>query len=494
VQAALVAAFGLSSCAVGPNFKAPAAPQDARFVPAGQLPAETTSAPLPGGQTQRFVDGLDIPGQWWTLFQSPQLNALIERALKNSPTLESAQAALRQAKETVAAQRGSYYPSVSGAFESQRQKASGAAFGIPGFPASYFYNLDSASVNVSYTLDAFGGTRRQVEALQAQAEYQQFALEASYLTLTSNIVTAAVGEASLRAQIAATEQISKSQQSQLDIVNRRLGAGGASRADVLQQQSVLQSTLATLPLLRAQLAQQHNQLAAYMGALPAEYTDAGFDLESLSMPQDLPVSLPSKFVEQRPDLREYSALLHEATAQVGIATANMLPQITLTGSYGQDSGTIGDLFAASSNVWSLIGSLTQPIFKGGQLRHQRRAAVAAAQEAAANYKATVIVAFQNVSDTLYALSADADALAAQALAERTANQSLAIVQAQYQSGAASYVQVLTAQQTYQTATVALIKARAQRFADTAALFQALGGGWWNRGAALADIQKTREAP
>ena len=494
MQAALVAAFGLSSCAVGPNFKAPAAPQDARFVPAGQLPAETTSAPLPGGQTQRFVDGLDIPGQWWTLFQSPQLNALIERALKNSPTLESAQAALRQAKETVAAQRGSYYPSVSGAFESQRQKASGAAFGIPGFPASYFYNLDTASVNVSYTLDAFGGTRRQVEALQAQAEYQQFALEASYLTLTSNIVTAAVGEASLRAQIAATERISQSQQSQLDILNRRLGAGGASRADVLQQQSILQGTLASLPPLRAQLAQQHNQLAAYTGALPAEYTDAGFDLESLTMPQDLPVSLPSKFVEQRPDLREYSALLHEATAQVGIATANMLPQITLTGSYGQDSPTMGDLFAASSNVWSLIGSLTQPIFKGGQLRHQRRAAVAAAQEAAANYKATVVVAFQNVSDTLYALSADAEALAAQALAERTADQSLTIVQAQYQAGAASYVQVLTAQQTYQTAAVALIKARAQRFADTAALFQALGGGWWNRPEALADIQKPREAP
>jgi len=484
----------LSSCAVGPNFKAPPAPPNARFVPAGQLPAETAAAPLPGGQAQRFVDGQDIPGQWWTLFQSAQLNALIERALKNSPTLESAQASLRQAKELAAAQRGSYYPSVSGAFESQRQKASGAAFGIPGFPSSYFYNLDTASVNVSYTLDAFGGTRRQVEALQAQAEYQQFALEASYLTLTANIVTTAVNEASLRAQIAATEQISQSQQSQLSIVTRRLGAGGASRADVLQQQAVLQSTLASLPVLRAQLAQQHNQLAAYLGSLPADYTDADFELDSLAMPQDLPVSLPSKFVEQRPDVREYSALLHEATAQVGIATANMLPQITLTGSYGQSSSTLDNLFASSSNVWSLIGSLTQPLFKGGQLRHQRRAAVAAAQEAAANYRATVVVAFQNVSDTLYALSADADALAAQALAERTAAESLTMVQAQYQSGAASYVQVLSAQQNYQTAAVALIKARAQRFADTAALFQALGGGWWNRSEALADIQKTREAP
>jgi NodT family efflux transporter outer membrane factor (OMF) lipoprotein len=486
----------LASCAVGPNFKAPDAPRDARFVAAGQLPAETAATALPGGQAQRFVDGLDIPGQWWTLFQSVELNALIERALKNSPTLEAAQAALRQAKESAAAQRGSYYPSVSAAVQSERQKASGAAFGIPGFPSSYFYNLDSASVNVSYTLDAFGGVRRQVESVQAQAEYQQFALEASYLALTANIVTAAVNDASLRAQIAATEQIAKSQQSQLDIIARRVAVGAASRADVLQQQAVLQSTLATLPALRSQLAATRNQLAVYTGALPADYSDADLDLDSLNIPQDLPVSLPSKFVEQRPDIREYSALLHQATAQVGIATANMLPQITLTGSVGQDASTWSNLFSAGSNVWSLIGSLSQPIFKGGQLKHQRRAAVAAAQEAAANYKATVLTAFQNVSDALYALKGDADALAAEALAERAAAESLTLVQAQYKNGAASYVQVLSAQQSYQTAAVALVKARALRYADTAALFQALGGGWWNRNEALANSSndKPREAP
>jgi NodT family efflux transporter outer membrane factor (OMF) lipoprotein len=475
-----LAAGLLAGCAVGPNFKTPAPPHTAGYVPAGQLPPTTTSAPLPGGAAQRFIDGLDIPGQWWTLFQSAQLNALIERALANSPTLEAAQAALRQANENLAAQRGSYYPSVSGSVESQRQKASGASFGIPGFPASYFYNLDTASVNVSYTLDAFGGTRRQVEALKAQAEYEQFALEASYLTLTANIVTAAVNEASLRAQIGATEDIARSQQTQLDIVKRRVTAGGASRADVLQQQATLQSTLASLPPLRSQLAQQRNQLATYVGDLPADYMGGEFKLESLTMPLDLPVSLPSKLVEQRPDVREYSALLHEATAQVGVATANMLPQITLTGSFGQDASSFSNIFSPAANVWSLIGSLTQPLFKGGQLTHQRRAAVAAAQEAAANYKVTVITAFQNVSDTLYALQGDADALAAQTTAERSAADSLTTVQAQYKSGAASYVQVLSAEQTYQTAAVALVKARAQRYADTAALFQALGGGWWNR--------------
>src|SRR6202163_2110876 len=269
---AAVAAAILNACAVGPNFKAPETPHTAGFAPAGQIAPETAAAPLPGGQAQRFVADMDIPGQWWTLFQSAQLNTLIERALKNSPTLQAAQAALRQANEIAAAQRGSYYPSVSGALESQRQKASGAAFGVPAFSGSYYYNVQTASVNVSYTLDAFGGTRRQVEALQAQAEYQQFALEASYLTLTANIVTAAVNEASLRAQIAATDDLARSQQRQLDITQRRFTAGAASRAEVLQQQSTLQATLATLPALRSQLAQQRNQLAAYTGAFPSDYS------------------------------------------------------------------------------------------------------------------------------------------------------------------------------------------------------------------------------
>ncbi len=480
VAVGALAAALLPSCAVGPDFKAPQAPKDAGFVAPDKLAPATAAAPGPDGQPQHFVEGMDIPGQWWTLFQSAELNALIERALAHSPTLQAAQAALRQANETALAERGSYYPSVSGNVTSERQKASGAAVGIPGFPSSYFYNLQTASVNVSYTLDAFGGIRRQVEALNAQAEYQQYALEASYLTLTSNIVAAAVNEASLRAQIAATEDIARSQQQQLDITQRRVTAGGASRADVLQQQATLQATLATLPTLRSALAQQRNQLAAYVGDLPTEYFGGAFSLDSLHMPQDLPVSLPSKFVEQRPDVREYSALLHEATAEVGIATANMLPQITLTGSYGQEAATFSNLFSPGSNVWSLIGSLTQPIFKGGQLKHQRRAAVAAAQEAAANYQATVITAFENVSNTLYALQADAEALAAESAAEQAAADSLALVQSQYKSGAVSFVQVLSSEQTYQSAAVALVKARAQRYADTAALFQALGGGWWNR--------------
>jgi NodT family efflux transporter outer membrane factor (OMF) lipoprotein len=470
----------LASCAVGPNFKEPSAPVNAGYRPPDNpLPATTGAAPLPGGEAQRFVDGLDIPGQWWTLFQSSDLNELIDRALKHNPTLESVQAALKQANENVAAQRGAFYPSLSGSFQSQRDDASLEAVGLPG-NGSYLYTLNSATVNVSYTLDAFGGIRRQVEALKAQADYERYSLEASYLSLTANVVTAAITEASLRAQIDATQDIARSQQSQLDITGRRVTAGGASRADVLQQQATLQATLATLPGLKTQLAQERNLLATYVGALPNEYVGVEFHLDSLHLPLDLPLSVPSKLVEQRPDVRQYSSLLHQATAQVGVATANMLPQLTLTGSYGQDAAKFSDLLSPSSVVWSIAGSITQPLFKGGQLLHQRRAAVAAAQQAAANYRATVLTAFQNVADSLLALEGDAETLAAENSAERSAAGSLELVQAQYKAGGASYLQVLAAEQTYQNAAVALVKARAQRFTDTAALFQALGGGWWNR--------------
>jgi NodT family efflux transporter outer membrane factor (OMF) lipoprotein len=488
-------ALVLAGCAVGPDFKKPAAPAHAGYTPAGSAPASATaSAPGAGGEAQHFVDGLDIPGQWWTLFQSPDLNGLIERALKQNPTLESAQAALRQADENVAAERGALLPSLSGTYEAQRNRSTLAQFGLPGSGA-YYYTLNNAQVNVSYTIDAFGGIRRQIEALQAQADYARYSLEASYLALTANVVTAAVSEASLRAQVAAQEDIAHAQQAQLDITQRRFTAGGASKADVLLQQSTLQATLAALPQLRTQLAQERDLLATYVGSLPNEYSAAPFNLDTLKLPVDLPVSLPSKLVEQRPDVLEYSALLHQATAQIGVATANMLPQLTLTGSYGGVAQShFADMFSPSSVVWGIAGKIAQPLFQGGQLMHQRRAAVAAAQEAAANYKATVLTAFQNVADSLLALSGDADVLAAQTAAERSAAGSLDLTRAQYKAGGASQLQVLTAEQTYQNAAVALVKARAQRFTDTAALFQALGGGWWNRNDALADISSTPRSP
>jgi NodT family efflux transporter outer membrane factor (OMF) lipoprotein len=468
----------LAGCAVGPDFKTPAAPAGKGYVPEA-LPPTTANSAAAGGEAQRFIAGLDIPGQWWTLFQSPQLNALIERAFAHNPTLEAAQAALWQANENVAAERGAYYPSVSGTLQSEREKASGAAFGLPQF-GSFIYTLNEASVSVSYGLDLFGGTRREVESLQAQSDYQRFALEASYLSLTANIVTTAVSEAAVREQIRQTEDIAASQQTQLDIIQRRVTAGAASRTDVAQQQATLANTLATLPPLRTQLAQYRNQLATYVGELPADYQAGVFSLDSLTLPAQLPLSVPSRLVDQRPDVRQYSAQLHQATAQVGVATANMLPQITLSGSYGGEAPRFADLFNPASVVWSLVGAVTQPIFEGGTLRHRRRAAVAAAQQAAAMYKQTVLGAFQEVANTLVALQGDADAFAASDAAQRAAAESLHLITSQYKSGGASYTQVLTSEQTYQSATITLVKARALRYADTAALFQALGGGWWNR--------------
>ncbi len=473
---ALALACLLGGCAVGPDYKTPQAPLGAGYAPDATV-AHTSAAPVAGGNPQHFVNGLDIPGQWWTLYHSTALNRLIDQALKNSPTLDSAQAALREANENLAAGGGAYFPTVSASLSPEREKINGALQGLSYNPIFTLYN---AQVNVSYTIDAFGGTRRQVESLQAQADYQRYSLEASYLSLTANVVTGAINEASLREQIAATEAIVRSEQAQLDIVERQVQAGAASRADVLQQQSLLATEEATLPVLRSQLVQQRNQLATYVGAMPADFHDVDIKLDDLTLPDSLPVSLPSQLVAQRPDIREYDALLHEATANVGIATANMLPQITLSGAYGRESLGYGSLFSPSSMVWSAISSLTQPIFEGGTLKHKRSAAVAAAQEAADNYRSTVLAAFQNVSNALYALQADADALQSDAVAERAAADSLTIVQARFRTGADTYVQVLTAQQNYQNALIALVKARAQRYADTAALFQALGGGWWNQ--------------
>ena len=480
----IAAALSLAAtgCAVGPNFRAPPPPATRRYLPA-PLPSRTASAPVAGGQAQRFVAARDIPGDWWTLFRSPQLNALIARALRHNPNLAAAQAALRQADEQLAAGRGSFFPAVTGSLGAQRSQASGAAFGSP---HPILYTLNSATVNVSYTLDAFGGVRRQVEALRAQAEYQRFSLEAAYLTLTANIVTAAVDEASLRAQIDATRRIAAAQRTDLAILRKRLALGGASRVDVLQQQSFLAATLATLPPLEEARAQERNLLATYTGSPPADFAGGRIDLDELTLPRDLPVTLPSRLVEQRPDVRAYAALLHEATAEVGVATANLLPHITLSGDYGGEGVRFADIFSPAAAIWSIAASVGQPIFEGGTLLHTRRAAVAAAQGAAANYKATVLTAFQNVADVLVALEADARSVAADATAARSASQSLGLVRLQYKTGAASMPQVLIAEQADQSARIALVKARAQRFADTAALFQALGGGWWHRHDAKSD--------
>ncbi len=473
--AALGVAALLGGCTVGPDFVAPKPPPVSGYSRQAQ-PPRTAAADVAGGEAQAFVRGLDIPGQWWTLFHSPELSQIIAAALKGNPGVQAAQARLREAKEQLYASEGAFLPTVSANAATTRERISGASLGAPG--TTSLFTLNSASVSVSYLLDIWGGTRRAVESLAAQAEYERFELEASDLTLTSNIVTAAVEEASLRAQIGATQDIITIESQVLAGLQREFAIGAAANTAVLAQAAALAQARGQLPPLQKQLAQTRDQLTAYLGRLPSDELRETFTLASLHLPETIPVSLPAKLVEQRPDIRAAEAQLHEASAEIGVATANMLPQITLSASFGSE--TTAALFSPGSAVWNLGAGLAQPIFEGGKLLHLRRAAVAAFDAAAAQYRDTVITAFQNVADALRALQADADAVSAQAAAERAAADSLDASRRQFRIGAISYLSLLNAEQTYQQARISLVEAEAGRYSDTAALFQALGGGWWNR--------------
>jgi len=478
--AAAIAISSLAAgCAVGPDFVRPAAPQAAAYATA-PLPAQTAPADVAGGEAQRFVQGMDLPGQWWTLFHSQPLNDLVEQALNANPTLQVAEAALRQAMENVYAQQGFFLPAAQANFAAARQRNAVGTVSPTLTSGVPLYNLYTTQVAVFYTADVFGGNRRQVESLSAQAESQRFQLEAAYLTLTANVVAAAVQEASLRAQIEATEQVVKLEREALDLFRVRYNLGAIALADVVAQEALLAQTLATVPTLQKQLAQQRGLLTALLGRLPSEEPAEKFELSMLQLPEDLPVSLPGQLVEHRPDVRAAEAQLHAASAQIGVATANMIPQITLSGAYGGTATQFSQMFQAGNLFWSVSGNVAQTLFAGGTLLHRKRAAIAAFDEAAAQYKSTVITAFQNVADSLRALQYDADALKAQLAAERAALQSLEFARKGLELGSVSYLVVLTAQQAYQQAVINLAQARANRFADTVALFQALGGGWWNR--------------
>jgi NodT family efflux transporter outer membrane factor (OMF) lipoprotein len=468
----------LVGCSVGPDFKRPEALTVERYTP-DPLPVQTASAAVAGGVAQRFVAERDITEEWWRLFHSAPLIALIDEALKNSPTIAAAEAALRQAHELTLAGEGAFFPTVQAGFNASRNKTA-ASLSPATASGNLYYSLYSAQLSVSYVPDVFGGIRRQVEALAAEEENQRFQLEAAHLTLTANIVAGAVTEASLRGQIAATEEIIRIQRQSLDLLRRQLELGQIAGADVAAQEAALAQAESALPPLRKQLAQQRHLLAVLIGRFPSDQPNSTFDLGSLHLPEDIPVSLPSRLVEQRPDIRAAEAQLHQASAQIGVAAANMLPQIPLTANVGSTALTLGSLFGPGSAFWTVAASATQTIFDAGTLLHRKRAAEAAFDQAAAQYKQTVLTAFQNVADTLRAIETDADGLRAAAAAERAAATSLDIARRQLATGAVNYLALLTAQNTYQQARNNLVQAQAARLADTAALFQALGGGWWNR--------------
>lgn len=489
VVGAGIAIATLSGCAVGPNFKTPDLPAAAtsnQYTPT-PMPAQTESAPTAAGAAQQFALGQDIPALWWSLFRSPELDQLVRASLAQSPTMAAAEAALRQAQQNYKADVGSLaYPSVSAQLGATREKVSD--FQIPG---GGVYNLYNASVNVAYTPDVFGGTRRTLENAQANVDYQRFQLEAAYLSLTANVVTTAIREASLRAQLKATHEVYDALNKQLGLIEKQFEFGAIPKATLLTQRNQVAQIAATIPPLEKSLAQTRHQLSVLAGKLPSEAGIPEFQLESLQLPEQLPVSLPSALVRQRPDIRASEEQLHAASALVGVATANQYPQFNLSGSYGSSSLTPHDLLESSNVIWSLVAGVTQPIFNGGALTARRRAAEAAYDAAAAQYRQTLLTAFQNVADSLRALDADASTLKAQAEAEATASESLALATSQYKLGATSYLVLLDAQRTYQQSHIDLVQAQAARYADTAALFQALGGGWWNRqGGAAAAVATT----
>jgi NodT family efflux transporter outer membrane factor (OMF) lipoprotein len=479
LAAPLVLISCVTGCAIGPDFMQPAAPAAAGYT-REQLVPRTTSAPGENGAAQRFVPDMDIPAEWWQVFHSEPLDKLIRDSLAANPTLTAARAALRQAHENTLAQKGAYFPTVQGEIDASRNLTPVEALSPAGPTGNPYYSLITPQLNVSFVPDVWGANRRAVESLAAQERSQMFQLEATYLTLTSNVVTGAVQEASLRGQIAATQETIKVETALLDILHRQLDLGQAAGADVAAQEAALAQAQLLLPPLQKQLAQQRDALTALAGRYSSEEVEATFNLQGLVLPLDLPVSVPSKLVRQRPDVRQAEENLHAASAQIGQAIAARIPQITLTASVGNSASSAGNLFTPGTNFWTIAGGITGPIFDGFTLLHKQRAAQAAFDQAAAQYKATVIAACQNVADSLRALQSDADALKAASASEAAAKRSLDIVRRQLDLGQIAYLSVLNAENTYQLARLALVQAEANRLADTAALFQALGGGWWHR--------------
>jgi NodT family efflux transporter outer membrane factor (OMF) lipoprotein len=439
------------------------------------MPAPTASASGVAGAAQKFLSGSDVPRNWWTVFGSSELDALVSQALNASPTVASAAAALRQARENTAAQRGSYFPAAQAGFEATRQRDATGVLSPNLASGTALYDLYTPQVTVTFVPDLFGANRRQVESLAAQAEAAGFQLDATYLTLAANVVTAAITEAGLRAEIAATERIIKLERESLDVMKRELELGAIAEGDVYAQEAALAVLETTLPPLRRQADTTHDSLAVLTGHLPADLPAVRFELADLVLPPDLPLGVPSQLVERRPDVRAAEAQLHAATAEVGVAIANMLPQVLITAQAGSSATALSDLFKGGTGFWSLGANLTQTLFEGGTLYHRKKAADAALDQAGADYRSAVLTAFQNVADALHALAADADGLNAAARAEDAAQRSLAVAESQLKLGAVSYLALINAQQAYQQAVVSAAQARTNRFADTAALFQALGG-------------------
>jgi NodT family efflux transporter outer membrane factor (OMF) lipoprotein len=473
---ASAASVWLASCAVGPNFETPPAPAVSRYTPE-PLASPRAEADGPRVPRQQFVSGADIPARWWAAFRSQPLNELIRLSVEHNPSLQSAEAAIRVANFNALAQRGLFFPQIGVNYTPSDQQFSNMATSNPVDSPQSRYTLHTAQLNISFVPDIWGQNIRAVESLDAQTEQAQYQLEAAYVTLTANVVTAAIQEASLRGQIAATERIVKIERDILGILKTQFEAGQAAQVDVLTQETALAQSEQTLPPLEKQLAVQRDLLTALAGQFSADEVLQKFDLRHLALPANLPVSLPSTLVAQRPDVRAAEANLHSASAQVGVAIAARLPNLTLTGNPGTSAFNAAQLFTQGTLFYTVAASATQPLFDGLALYHKQKAAEAALDEAEAQYRQAVITALQNVADALRSLQADARSVQAAIKAETAAKASLDIVQKQLVLGQITQVTVLNAQQAYFNAAITRVQAEATRLSDTAALFMALGGSW-----------------
>lgn len=467
-----LAGFGLclSACAVGPEFVPPAPPSVATF--GAKAPAaKTVAAKTALGASQKLRSGGEVPADWWRLFGSAPLNHLMTQAVDANPSIQAARASLRAAEETAQATWGDLLPALSGSASAGRSKQTGTEK-----PS----NLYQTALGLSFAPDIFGAARHTRESAQASAEAARFELEATHLSLTAAVATTAVQEAFVRERLKTALDIVETQKKQRDLVRARFEAGAIAKTALLAQEAALAESQAAVPEIEKTLAQTRHLLAVLTGRFPGEDVGATFALSGFSLPEDVPVSLPSSLVSQRPDVRAALANLKAANANVGIAMAARMPSFSLTGSFGVGAGAIADMFSPTTALWGLAAGIAQPLFKGGKLLHQKRASEAAFDQSAALYRSAVLSAFKDVADALEALESDAKTLAAQAQAERAAAASLDLATKQFEAGATSHFELLAASTAHKQSRLALVQAQAARLTDTIALFQTLGGGWWNK--------------
>jgi len=473
----------LGGCAAGPDFVRPAPPDTDRYT-SKPGPESTVAA---DGHAQHFTPGAEIPADWWRLFQSPQLDAVVRQAISNNPTLLAAEASLRQSQDNLRAGYGLYFPQGQAGASAIRQRTAPLQQGSQ--TSGSIFNLFTASGTISYTLDVFGGKRRTVEGLRAQADSRRYESKAAYLALSANVVNTCIARAAYAAQIRATEQLIDLENQQLHLAETQVRAGTAPYSAVLSVRGLIAANQALLAPLKQNASQAEHLLATLEGLAPSKAELPDIDLAGLSLPVDMPVSLPSDLVNQRPDILSAEALMHVASANIGIATAAMFPSFSLSGTYGGASSTLASL-SAVSKFWSIGPTATTPVFQGNSLWYARRAAIDAWQQSQATYRGTVLGAFEQVADSLKALEHDAEGLQAQDEAKRAAGQALNLSQVNYRAGLVAYPDVLTADVQFHQATLGCLQAVAQRQQDTVALFVALGGGWWNEARSAAK----KEAP